>query len=194
MTPTSFDILKKTCTDACHERHACTEGYKQMLASKNVSQMMATWRDNINDITTEKFADIANEALPALYADNKEEMNKSGVYVNECPENAHLFVLVFITDSASTIHIFGEATAYVLGKAEVQAHDHSRVYNNKCDDAVITALDYSFVSVTHGTVKARMRSTAHIGNKAICHCYNSTKVYSKGGEIHDHGHYYLEKL
>lgn len=193
MTQTPFDILKQTCHDACHERHACTEGYKQMLASENVSQMMATWRDNINDITTEKFADIANRVMPDLYAANKEEMNKAGVYVNECPENAQSFVIVFITDGSSTIHILGEATAYILGKVEVHAHDHSRVYNTKCDDAVITALDYSFVVATHGTVNARIRSTVHISNSAVCHCYNSTKIYAKGGEIHDHGHYILEK-
>ena len=46
MEKDAFQTLKETCNRACHERHACAKGYKQMLASGNVSQMMATWRDN----------------------------------------------------------------------------------------------------------------------------------------------------
>lgn len=191
MTQTPFDILKQTCHDACHERHACTDGYKQMLASENVSQMMACWRDNINDITTEKFADIANRVLPSLYAENKEEMNKAGIYVNECPVMAKAYTIVLITDCSLSVHIFEDATGYVIGNAEVYAHDHSRVYNRKSKDAVVTAFDFSMVTATHGTVHARQRSSVLIAGNAVCHCYNQSKVNAKSGLIVDHGHFHI---
>ena len=65
MTP--FEILKTTCTNACHDRHACAEGYRAMLAAENISQMMAVWRANWEDIVESKYADIINDSLPAAY-------------------------------------------------------------------------------------------------------------------------------
>ena len=59
MTP--FEILKTTCTKACHDRHACAEGYRAMLATENISQLMAVWRANWEDIVESKYADIVTE-------------------------------------------------------------------------------------------------------------------------------------
>ena len=53
MTP--FEILKTTCTNACHDRHACAEGYRAMLATENISQLMAVWRANWEDIVESKY-------------------------------------------------------------------------------------------------------------------------------------------
>lgn len=129
MTSTPFDILKQTCHDACHERHACAEGYRQMLASENVSQMMATWRNNWEDIVKSKYADIIRTELPKQYPAIKADMNAAGIYHNECPDNARQFVKVIITDTDNPIHIYGDASAYILGNAKVIAHDHAQVYH-----------------------------------------------------------------
>lgn len=144
MTP--FDLLKQTCTTACHERHACAEGYRQMLATENVSQMMATWRDNWEDIVESKYADIIRTELPKQYPYIKEEMNAAGIYLNECPDNAKLFVKVIITDTTAPIDIYGDARAYILGNAKVIAHDHSQIYNFH-SQASVHLLDYSFGSL-----------------------------------------------
>lgn len=146
MTQTPFDILKQTCHDACHERHACTEGYKQMLASENVSQMMATWRDNWEDVVQSKYADIIRTELPKQYPNIKTEMNVAGVYLNECPENARQFVKVIITDTENPIHIYGDAKAYIVGNAKVIAHNHAQVYNYRAK-AEVTLLDHSYGSL-----------------------------------------------
>ena len=96
MTP--FELLKTACTHACHDRHACADGYRAMLAAENVSQMMAVWRANWEDIVESKYADIINDSLPSLYPTLRAEMNAAGIYVNECPKTAPEFVLVLVTD------------------------------------------------------------------------------------------------
>lgn len=146
MKKTPFDILKKNCHDACHERHACADGYRQMLASENVSQMMATWRNNWQDIVQSKFADIIEKRLPKLYPNIKDEMNASGIYLNECPDDARQFVKVIVTTTDTPIHIYGDAKAYIVGDAQVVVHDHAQVYNYRAK-ADVTLLDHSYGSL-----------------------------------------------
>lgn len=149
MTP--FHQLKDICTTACHDRHACVEGYRAMLATENISQLMAVWRANWEDIVESKYADIINDRLPSLYPTLRAEMNAAGIYVNECPKKAPEFVLVLVTDTDSEIHIYDYARAYVLGQAKVTAHGHSQIYNYK-QDADITLTDRSYGYIAAGKV------------------------------------------
>lgn len=164
-TKYAFQSLKTICTQACHERQACADGYKQMLASENVSQMMATWRDNWEDVTESKYADIIRKELPKLYPSIKKEMNQSGIYLNECPQNAKPFVRVLITDTSVAVHIYGQAQAYVLGTAKVIAHNHSQVYNSQQAEARITLHDYAYGHIQQGQVLAYDRS------ELVCACH-----------------------
>ena len=133
---TSFDQLKQICTIACHDRHACAEGYRAMLATKNISQLMAVWRANWEDLVESKYADIINEQLHALYLDPtlRAKMNAAGIYVNECPKTAPEFVLVIVTDHDRIVDIYDYAKCYVLGRAYVRAWDHAQVYSEKNDE------------------------------------------------------------
>ena len=149
MTP--FHQLKEICTKACHDRHACAEGYRAMLATENISQLMAVWRANWEDIVKSKYADIINDLLPSLYPTLRAEMNAAGIYVNECPKMAPEFVLVLVTDTDSEVHVYDYARAYVLGQAKVTAHGHSQVYNYK-QDADITLTDRSYGYIAAGKV------------------------------------------
>ena len=149
MTP--FHQLKDICTTACHDRHACVEGYRAMLATENISQLMAVWRANWEDIVESKYADIINDRLPSLYPTLRAEMNAAGIYVNECPKMAPEFVRVLVTDTDSEIHVYDYAHAYVLGRAKVTAHGHSQVYNFK-QDADITLTDRSYGYIAAGKV------------------------------------------
>ena len=146
-----FHQLKEICTTACHTRHACAEGYRAMLATENISQLMAVWRANWEDIVESKYADIINDRLPSLYPTLRAEMNAAGIYVNECPKVAPEFVRVLVTDTDSEVHIYDYAHAYVLGQAKVTAHGHSQVYNFK-QDADITLTDRSYGYIAAGKV------------------------------------------
>lgn len=168
MTP--FEILKDTCTSACHERHACAEGYRAMLAAENVSQLMAVWRANWEDIVESKYADIINDRLPAVYPTLRKEMNAAGIYVNECPKTAPEFVLVLVTDYDGIVDINGYARCYVLGEATVRAWDHSQVYSDRCDKANIELHDHAYGHVGKGFVIADNAS----------HLWSATEAVLKG--------------
>ncbi len=203
MSDNTFQLLKETCNAACHERHACADGFKQMLEAENVSQMMAAWRANWEDVVTSKYADIIRNELPKQYSALKAEMNDAGIYMNECPEGAKNFVRVIVTDTEDLVRIYGEAKAYVLGEAKVIAFDHSQVYNSKCADAHVMLYDYAFGNITVGNVSAYNRSSLHCCCNAFiagsvhcdafggivvasfyCHinAYRDTVVYSDGNK------------
>lgn len=154
-----YENLKKICDAACHDRKACVKGYKQMLESNNVGEMMATWRDNWEDLVESKYADIIRKELPAIYPELKKEMNMQDVYLNECPESATQYAKIIITDADKPVHIYGRAKAYILGKAEVIAHDHTQIYNYNQRESQVTLLGYSYGYIMAGKVEAQGRSS-----------------------------------
>lgn len=177
---TQFHQLKDICTTACHDRHACAEGYRAMLATENISQLMAVWRANWEDIVESKYADIINDLLPALYPSLKEEMNAAGIYVNECPQNAPEYVLVIVTDYDHIVEINDYAKCYVLGKARVRAWDHAQVYSEKNDRAIINLYDYSYGHVSKGNAVAFGHSrlwtstNASLNGSVTCEAHGGT--------------------
>ena len=179
MTP--FDTLKSYCTTACHTRHACAEGYRAMLAAKNVSQLMAVWRANWEDIVESKYADIINDHLPALYPTLRKEMNAAGIYVNECPQTAPEYVLVIVTDNDHIVEINDYAKCYVLGKARVRVLDHAQVYSEKNDRAIINLYDYSYGHVSKGNTVAFGHSRLWTSTNASL--YGSVTCEAHGGEL-----------
>ena len=178
---TVFDQLKDICTTACHDRHACAEGYRAMLATENISQLMAVWRANWEDIVESKYADIINDRLPALYPTLRKEMNAAGIYVNECPKTAPEFVLVIVTDRIPIVDIYDYAKGYVLGKANVCAWGHSQVYSEKNDKALIALYDYSYGHVSKGNTVAFGHSRLWTSTNASLN--GSVTCEAHGGEI-----------
>ena len=179
MTP--FEILKTTCTKACHDRHACADGYRAMLATENISQLMAVWRANWEDIVESKYADIINDRLPSLYPTLRAEMNAAGIYVNECPKTAPEFVLVLVTDYDVIVDINDYARCYVLGEATVRGWDHSQVYSDRCDYAIIELYDYAYGHVSKGWVQAR--NTARLWTSADAVLNGSVTCEAHGGKV-----------
>ena len=188
MTP--FEILKTTCTKACHDRHACAEGYRAMLATENISQLMAVWRANWEDIVESKYADIINDRLPSLYPTLRAEMNAAGIYVNECPKTAPEFVLVIVTDYDVIVDINDYARCYVLGEATVHAWDHSQVYSDRCDQAIIELYDHAYGHVGKGWVQAR--NTARLWTSADAVLNGSVTCEAHGGTVKAYSYRKLE--
>lgn len=178
---TQFEILKKTCTQACHDRHACAEGYRAMLATENISQLMAVWRANWEDLVESKYADIINDLLPALYPSLKEEMNAAGIYVNECPQTAPEYVLVIVTDYDYIVEINDYARCYVLGNAVVRAWEHSQVYSSRCDAACISLHDHAYGHISKGWTQAFGHSRLWTSTNALLN--GSVTCEAHGGEL-----------
>lgn len=182
-----FETLKALCTEACHERKACTEGYRAMLAAENISQLMAVWRANWEDVVESKYADIINEKLPSLYPSLKKEMNAAGNYVNECPKVTHENILVIVTDCDDVVEIHDHARCYVLGAANVWAWGHSQVYSEKSDDARIILRQHAYGHIGKGHVIAYDFSRLWFSaTKAWLH--DGTSCEAHGGEVHAEGY------
>ena len=188
MTP--FEILKTTCTKACHDRHACAEGYRAMLATENISQLMAVWRANWEDIVESKYADIINDRLPSLYPTLRAEMNAAGIYVNECPKMAPEFVRVLVTDCDRTVDIYDYARCYVLGEATVRAWGHSQVYSDRCDESIIELYDHAYGHVGKGRVQAGNFSQLWTAADAVLN--GSVMCEAHGGTVKAHSYRKLE--
>ena len=188
MTP--FHQLKEICTKACHDRHACAEGYRAMLATENISQLMAVWRANWEDIVESKYADIINDRLPSLYPTLRKEMNAAGIYVNECPRVAPEFVRVLVTDFDFTVDIYDYARCYVLGEATVRAWDHSQVYSDRCDQAVIYLNDHAYGHVGKGRVQAGNFSQLWTAVDAVL--YGGVTCEAHGGTVKAYAYRKLE--
>lgn len=152
MTP--FNILKSACISACRQTPACAPSYRAMLKTENISQMMAVWREYWEDISDGKYADIINDRLPVLYPTLRKEMNAAGIYVNECPKTAPEFVFVLVTDYDFIVDINDYARCYVLGQAAVRAWNHSQVYSDRCDQALIELHGHAYGHVSKGWVQA----------------------------------------
>ena len=179
MTP--FELLKTACTKACHDRHACAEGYRAMLATENISQLMAVWRANWEDIVESKYADIINDRLPAVYPILRAEMNAAGIYVNECPKVAPEFVRVLVTDCDRIVDIYDYAKCYILGNAIVRAWGHSQVYSDRCDESIIELYDHAYGHVGKGRVQARNFSQLWTAADAVLN--GSVTCEAHGGTI-----------
>ena len=188
MTP--FELLKTACTHACHDRHACAEGYRAMLAAENISQMMAVWRANWEDIVESKYADIINDRLPAVYTELRKEMNAAGIYVNECPKMAPEYVRVLVTDCDYLVEINDYARCYVLGEATVRAWDHSQVYSDRCDQAAIYLNDHTYGHVSKGFVIAY--NAAQLWTAAFAVLKGSVICKAHGGTVKAYAYRKLE--
>lgn len=190
MTIMDFNDLKAVCNVACHDRRACAEGYRAMLAAENVSQLMAVWRDNWEDLVESKYADIINEQLPAFYPTLKAEMNAAGIYVNECPQTAPEFILVIVTDCDIIVDVKDYAKCYVLGKAYVRAWNHSQVYSKKHDGCIIQLYDYSYGYISRGWVEAN--GHARLWTSVNASLKGSVTCEAHGGEIQANSYLKIE--
>ena len=179
MTP--FEILKTACHAACRQTPACAPSYRAMLKTENISQMMAVWREYWEDISGGKYADIINARMPAAYLTLRKEMNAAGIYVNECPRVAPEFVRVLVTDFDFIVDIYDYAKCYVLGEAKVRAWDHSQVYSDRCDQAIVELYDHVYGHVSKGRVQAGNFSRLWTAADAVL--YGSVMCEAHGGTV-----------
>ena len=185
-----FELLKTACHAACRQTPACAPSYRAMLKTENISQMMAVWREYWEDISGGKYADIINDRLPAAYPTLRKEMNAAGIYVNECPRVAPEFVRVLVTDCDYLVEIHDYAKCYILGNAVVRAWDHSQVYSDRCDQAIIELYDHSYGRASKGVVMAS--NTTQLWTSAYAILYGSVICEAHGGTVKAHAYRKLE--
>ena len=121
----SFEELKAVCNAACHERHACRQGFEAMLLAETTAELMHVWRQNWNDIYESKYADIMTAKIATVSGKLKRDMRRSDVFVNESSDRG----LVIVCRPVRPVSVGGRAKCYVFGgDASVTATDHAQVY------------------------------------------------------------------
>lgn len=180
---TDFQELKQICYQACRDRDACKEGFGQMLRAETPTMLLRAWTDNWSDVWRDRYPDIINRRVAPFYELYRREFLSVGLTVNECVGAGK----VLITDCDTPVRIFGTASAYVIGRAEVDAYENAIVYNHAADKAVVTLHDYACGYCDTGISTAYDRSRLEMnGGEATCH--GACEVYVSGGTLRDHGH------
>lgn len=122
---TAFEELKEICRVACHERNACEPGFKALMQTETVGQILAVWRENWQDIYQSKFSDVMAANIVKVYRRSRREFRRADVFVNESSERG----LVIVCRPDGEIRVGGTAQCYVFGgSASVVATDHAQVY------------------------------------------------------------------
>ena len=180
-----YEQFKQECKAACHERHACQQGYEQLLRSANVNDILTTVVRNWDDVWHSKYSDIVAENITRWFSGLEQEFHAAGFYVNEdCRKG-----IAVVSRPDRTLCFTGRARVYVFAKAHVVATGGARVY---CRDAEseIELHGHAYGKIDAGHVSAY--DWSDVDSTGDCHCYDHSTVRAYGGTLHDHGHRRLD--
>lgn len=176
-----YEQFMKECKAACHERHACQEGYEMLLRSESVPEILMTVVRNWDDVWRSKYSDIVAENVTRWFEGLEQEFHAAGFFVNE--ETAKGIAVVSHPDRV--LRFGGRAKVYVFGKAHVIAMDDAQVYCRNAESE-IELYDQAYGKIDAGRVSAHNWAT--VESHQECTCHNHTTVYAYGGVLNDHGH------
>ena len=179
----NFEKLKEICRQACHERNACEQGFKALMNTETIPQIMQVWKDNWDDVYRSRYSDIMVHRLTELNPSAVEEMRKGGVYVNEDREDGY----VIVSNPGRTISVGGTARAYLFTAAEVTATDNAQVYCRTAG-AKITLRGHAYCHSEARDAEVTVYNFAHAEGQMQCATYNAAEVVIQGGTLVDHGH------
>ena len=176
-----YEQFKEEWKVACKERHACTKGYQQLLASQSVADVLATAVANWTDVYKSKFADFMAENIVRQFEGLRDEFHEAGFFVNE-PSDKGICV---VCRPDGPLEFGGRARVYVFAQAEVTARDLAQVYcRNK--DSVVRLYGNAYGKIEAGRVWAYDFAT--VDSHEECWCHDRTTVTISGGVVHDEGH------
>ena len=179
----NFEKLKEICRQACHERNACEQGFKALMSTETIPQIMQVWKDNWDDVYRSRYSDIMVHRLTELNPSAVEEMRKGGVYVNEDREDGY----VIISNPDKPINVGGTARAYLFTAAEVTATDNAQVYC-RTSGVKVTLRGHAYCHSEARDAVVTVYNFAHAEGQMQCTTYNAAEVVIQGGTLVDHGH------
>ena len=183
----TFKNLKALCDDKAHERQSCKKGYRALLQSESVSDLMRTWREHLYDIVGDRYSDIVVSDFARYYEAMREEVNAAGFYFNEAPQITRRSDIVLVGDMEEELSVRGYGTIYVLGAATVHAYGNTTIYSKRQAEAKVVLHDYAHGDVTMGTAVCYNRSD--IVSSVETECHDAASVVITGtGVLNDYGH------
>ena len=179
----NFDLLKEICRQACHERSACEQGFKALMNTETIPQIMQVWKDNWDDVYRSRYADIIVTWMARFDQSMMDEMRKGGVYVNEDRDDGY----VIVSNPGRTISVGGTARAYLFTAAEVTATDNAQVYC-RTSGVKVTLRGHAYCHSEARDAEVTVYNFAHAEGQMQCTTYNAAEVVIQGGTLVDHGH------
>ena len=179
----NFEQLKEICRKACHERNACEPGFKALMNTETIPQIMQVWKDNWDDVYRSRYSDIMVRRLAEQSPSMIDEMRKGGVYVNEDRDDGY----VIVSNPGRTISVGGTARAYLFTAAEVTATDNAQVYC-RTSGVKVTLRGHAYCHSEARDAEVTVYNFAHAEGQMQCTTYNAAEVVIQGGTLVDHGH------
>ena len=179
----NFEQLKEICRKACHERNACEPGFKALMNTETIPQIMQVWKDNWDDVFRSRYADIMVKKLTEVGPSMIAEFRKGGVYVNEDRDDGY----VIVSNPDRPISVGGTARAYLFTAAEVTATDNAQVYC-RTSGVKVTLRGHSYCHSEARDAVVTVYNFAHAEGQMQCTTYNAAEVVIQGGTLVDHGH------
>ena len=179
----NFEQLKEICRKACHERNACEPGFKALMNTETIPQIMQVWKDNWDDVFRSRYADIMVKKLTEVGPSMIAEFRKGGVYVNEDRDDGY----VIVSNPDRPISVGGTARAYLFTAAEVTATDNAQVYC-RTSGVKVTLRGHSYCHSESRDAVVTVYNFAHAEGQMQCTTYNAAEVVIQGGTLVDHGH------
>lgn len=176
-----YKQFKEECKQACHERHACHDGYQMLLRSNSVEEILSTVVRNWSDVWKSKYSDIVAKNITRWFDGLENNFHRAGIYVNEPARNG----IAIVSNPGKVLHFEGTTRVYIFSKAHVIATDTVQVY---CRDknSEVSLFDDAYGKIEAGRVFVHDAAEAETHQE--CTCYDRTTIHAMGGVLYDYGH------
>ena len=179
---TAFEELKEICRVACHERNACEPGFKALMQTETVGQILAVRRENWQDVYVSRYHDIIARNIPLLTSEEfRTVLRENQVYVNESAQEG----LMIVSNPATEVVAGGNAVAYIFGGGRLTATDNAEAH---CRSEAGELLLRGHASGFMETGRAEVTEFASLQGVFRGECRDAARVNISGGSLCDYGH------
>lgn len=183
----TYQELKDIFVTACHEGHACTDGYKEVLAADNAGMLAMAIRHYWDDCYNGIFFDALKNNINN-FTDFINDFAGAGIYINQSSTHG----IVVVSNNIEKVSVHGDAECYAFDKCYVDVFENAQLYC-KVPDSVILLDDKAtaFLENQHGSV-IKGNSTANLINCNDIICFNRPYIRAKDSSINAYEFYRIE--
>lgn len=130
----TYQDLKDVCVAACHDQHACAEGYKEILAANNAGMLAMAMRHHWDDCYNGPFYDAIKDNINNI-GELTDDFANAEIFFNKSSTHG----IVVINDCNQKYCIHGSAECYVYDKGNVDVYENGQVYCKIADSNLFMA-------------------------------------------------------
>lgn len=160
----TYQELKDIFVAACHEQHACTDGFKEVLAADNAGMLAMAMRHHWDDCYNGAFYDAIKSNINNI-GELTDDFANAEIFFNKSSTHG----IVVINDCSQKYLIHGNAECYVYDKCNIDLYENAQAYCKISDSNVFMAGKSHSVLENQKNVVVKDYSSAELKNcEAIC--------------------------